>query len=76
MYGILKRISDLLSGKASIFVILTAVVTFFFPGLFAWVKGNTQTVILGIIMLTMGLTLKPEDFKELARRPLDRKSVV
>lgn len=71
MYGIIKKISDLLSGKASIFVTLTAVITFFFPELFAWVKGNTQTVILGIIMLTMGLTLKPEDFKELARRPLD-----
>ena len=63
--------SDLLAGKASVFIILTAVVTFFFPGLFAWVSGNTQTVILGIIMLTMGLTLTPEDFRLLARRPLD-----
>lgn len=70
-YGIFKRISDTLSGKASLFVILTALVTFFFPGLFEWVKGSTQTVILGIIMLTMGLTLRPEDFKELARRPGD-----
>ena len=67
----LKRISDLLSSKASLFIILTALVTFFFPQLFAWVKGNTQTIILGIIMLTMGLTLTPEDFKLLARRPFD-----
>lgn len=71
MYRIFKNISDVLSGKASLFVILTAVVTFFFPVLFEWVKGNTQTVILGIIMLTMGLTLTPEDFKLLAKRPLD-----
>ena len=71
MYRIFKAISDTLSGKASLFVILTAVVTFFFPVLFEWVKGNTQTVILGIIMLTMGLTLTPEDFKLLAKRPLD-----
>jgi len=63
MYKVLKAISDTLSGKASLFVILTAVVTFFFPILFEWVKGNTQTVILGIIMLTMGLTLTLEDFK-------------
>lgn len=71
MYQILKSISDLLSGKASLFVILTAVVTFFVPELFVWVKGNMQTTILGIIMLTMGLTLTPMDFKLLAKRPLD-----
>lgn len=71
MYKILKATSDLLSSKASIFVILTAIVTFFMPELFAWVKGDTQTTILGIIMLTMGLTLTPEDFKLLAKRPLD-----
>ena len=67
----LKKLSDILSAKASLFIILTAVVTFFFPGLFAWVKGNMQTVILGIIMLTMGLTLTPHDFKLLAQRPFD-----
>lgn len=71
MYQILKTISDILSGKASIFVILTALVTFFVPELFVWVKCNTQTTILGIIMLTMGLTLTPNDFKLLAKRPLD-----
>ena len=71
MYSILKNISDVLSGKASIFVILVAIVTFFVPELFVWVKGNTQTVILGIIMLTMGLTLRPEDFQLLAKRPFD-----
>ena len=67
----LKKLSDILSSKASMFIILTAVVTFFFPQIFAWVKGNTQTVILGIIMLTMGLTLTPNDFKLLAQRPFD-----
>lgn len=71
MYKILHTISNTLSGKASIFIILTAIVTFLFPGLFEWVKGDTQTVILGIIMLTMGLTLTPNDFKLLAYRPLD-----
>ena len=67
----LKRISDILSSKASLFIILTALVTFFFPQLFAWVEGDTQTIILGIIMLTMGLTSTPKDFKLLAQRPFD-----
>lgn len=93
MFSILKKISDLLSGKASIFIILTAIVTFLAQTyitigsspadgapldelpetlqLFGWVKGDTQTIILGIIMLTMGLTLTPEDFKLLAKRPGD-----
>lgn len=71
MFSILNKLSTILSGKASIFIIMTAIVTFFVPELFVWVKGNTQTVILGIIMLTMGLTLTPEDFKLLAKRPFD-----
>ena len=66
-----KKISDILSSRASLFVILAAVVAFFFPQIFVWVKGDTQTIILGVIMLTMGLTLTPEDFKLLAKRPLD-----
>lgn len=71
MIKVLKTISSVLSNRASLFVTATAVVTFFFPQLFVWVKGNTQTVILGIIMLTMGLTLTPNDFKMLAKRPGD-----
>lgn len=97
MYNALKKASDLLSSKASIFIILTAVITYLaqtyinvsnkadsilintsdaeakFEGLqlFGWVNGNTQTIILGIIMLTMGLTLTPQDFRLLAKRPLD-----
>lgn len=67
----LQTISQFLGSKASLFVILTAVVTFFFPDLFTWVKGDTQTLIIGIIMLTMGLTLRPEDFRLLAKRPGD-----
>ena len=67
----LKKLSDILSSKASLFIILTALVTFFFPRLFGWVKGDTQIIILGIIMLTMGLTLTPKDFKLLAQRPFD-----
>lgn len=67
----LQKISSLLSSKASIFVILTAIVTYWQPELFTWVKGDIQTIILGIIMLTMGLTLTPDDFRLLAKRPWD-----
>lgn len=65
------RISRFLAGNASLFVICTAIFTFFFPEAFSWVHGNTQTCILGLIMLTMGLTLSTADFKILAQRPFD-----
>lgn len=71
MMKFLQRISRLLANQTSIFVILVAIATFLRPELFLWVRGNTQTVVLGIIMLTMGMTLTPEDFKILLKRPLD-----
>ena len=33
----LQKFSDFLSSKASIFIILTAAVTFFYPQIFAWI---------------------------------------
>ena len=71
MLHLFQALSRLLANYTSIFVIGVAVFTFFFPHTFDWVRGITQTVILGIIMLTMGLTLTTNDFKILAQRPLD-----
>lgn len=71
MFGILQTISKWLSGYTSWFVIAVAVFTFFVPNTFVWVSGTTQTVILGLIMLSMGLTLTTQDFKILFSRPLD-----
>ncbi|MCR4765436.1 MAG: bile acid:sodium symporter family protein [Bacteroidaceae bacterium] len=67
----IQRLSRWLAANASWVVIAAAVFTFFLPSAFEWVRGTTQTVILGIIMLTMGLTLTTNDFKILAQRPLD-----
>ena len=67
----LQALSRQLSQHASLFVTAIAVLTFFVPDLFVWVRGTTQTVILGIIMLTMGLTLTTQDFRILLRRPGD-----
>ncbi len=67
----LQTLSRQLAQHASLFVTAVAVLTFFVPDLFVWVRGTTQTVILGIIMLTMGLTLTTQDFRILARRPGD-----
>lgn len=51
MLKLLQTTSRWLSNNASVFVIGIAVITFFFPHIFDWVRGNTQTVILGINQL-------------------------
>lgn len=71
MLKLLQSVSRWLANYTSLFIIGIAVITFFWPHIFDWVRGNTQTIIIGIIMLTMGLTLTTDDFKILARRPLD-----
>ncbi|MDO4942923.1 MAG: bile acid:sodium symporter family protein [Lachnospiraceae bacterium] len=78
----LQKVSKFLSNDTSIVVIAIAVITFFVPQLMAWVnhslfidpvgnKFTNQSIILGIIMFSMGLTLTTQDFKILAKRPLD-----
>ncbi len=71
MINSLQVVSRWLAGHASVFIIAIAMITFLLPELFQWVRGNTQTVILGLIMLTMGLTLTTNDFRILVHRPLD-----
>ena len=71
MYQALLKASQWLGTYTSYFIIAIAVMTFFAPDLFAWVKGNVQSCILGFIMLTMGLTLTMQDMRILASRPLD-----
>lgn len=68
---LLQKISEILAKKTSIFIILVAIVTFFYRDIFSWVRGDIQTVILGLIMLTMGMSLTTNDFKILLSRPLD-----
>jgi BASS family bile acid:Na+ symporter len=70
--NILLVISRWLARYTSAFIILIAVVSFFLPETFAWVQqGQRASIILGLIMLTMGCTLSTEDFRILLSRPID-----
>ena len=70
--NILLAISRWLARYTSLFIILIAVVSFIFPQTFAWVQqGQRASIILGLIMLTMGCTLSTEDFRILLSRPVD-----
>lgn len=67
----LQRFAAWLSKWTPAFITAVAFVTYFVPSAFGWVRGTVQTVILGVIMLSMGMTLKGEDFRILLSRPLD-----
>ena len=69
--GLLQRASAWLAKWTPAVVAAAAVVAYFFPAVFGWVRGDAQTAVLGLIMLTMGLTLTGKDFRILATRPLD-----
>ena len=72
MMSILLSLSRWLAKYTSAFIIIIAVVAFFLPDTFAWVQqGQRASVILGLIMLTMGCTLSTEDFRILLARPID-----
>jgi len=71
MYKVLQAFSRFMSRYTPYVVIAAAVLAFFVPEVFTWVKGYTQTCVLGFIMLTMGLTLSMDDMKVLVSRPLD-----
>ncbi len=67
----LQKASGFLTRYTSIFIILVAGATFLRPSLFQWVRGDVQSAVLGVIMLTMGMTLTTDDFRILAKRPFD-----
>ncbi|MBR0198184.1 MAG: bile acid:sodium symporter family protein [Kiritimatiellae bacterium] len=71
MLAIFVYISAFLAKLTPLVVAASAVFAFFAPGAFGWVRSYSQTAILGGIMLTMGMTLKNEDFKILVSRPFD-----
>ncbi len=71
MMKAIQKLSAFLTKETPWFISAVALATFFFPDAFGWVRGNLQTAILGVIMLTMGMTLTSDDFKVLVAHPFD-----
>ncbi|WP_040980965.1 bile acid:sodium symporter family protein [Oceanobacillus jeddahense] len=65
----LEKISALAGKYFAVLVILAAVISFIFPSTFL-VFESYITLLLGIVMFGMGLTLKPIDFKLVVAKPL------
>ena len=78
----LQKLAKLMSDHTALVVIAFAVVTFIFPAWMSWVnhawftdfatnRFTSQTFIIGVIMMSMGMSMTTNDFKILAQRPLD-----
>lgn len=65
----MKRINELFNKYLSLIVIGAAVIAVLIPSAFTWAAAIT-TLMLQFIMFFMGLTMKPGDFKEILKRPL------
>ncbi|HCR1265579.1 TPA: bile acid:sodium symporter family protein [Pseudomonas aeruginosa] len=65
----LTALSRFVSASFSFWVLLFAILAFFQP---AWFLPLTVAIapLLGLVMFGMGLTLKGEDFREVARHPI------
>ena len=64
----LTAISRQMTRFTALIIVLASIIAFIEPATFSWVKGDTQVVVLGIIMLGMGMTLGKEDYQILAQR--------
>lgn len=66
-----KRICDFISSLMGVIILLSAILALFFPSYFSFLSPSIINPMLGVVMLGMGLTLNPSDFKTVFSRPKD-----
>ncbi len=54
-----------------VIILLSAVLALYFPSYFSFLSPSIINPMLGVVMLGMGLTLNPSDFKTVFSRPKD-----
>jgi len=67
----MKRLCQWISDYMGVLVLLSAVLALVFPDTLSRLKPSLINPLLGVIMFGMGLTLRPEDFRVVFRRPKD-----
>lgn len=68
--AMLEKFSAVVSKYMAVLVIIVAAVALFEPASFKWAAPQI-TILLGIVMFGMGMTLKLSDFKLVFQRPKD-----
>ena len=65
----MRKTINILTNAFPLWIILGSTIALLEPAVFTWFSGSFITYGLGVIMLGMGLTLKPEDFKIVIKSP-------
>lgn len=68
MMKLMKKISRFAGNTFALWVIIFAAIAFLFPSVFNGLASYIS-ILLGIIMFGMGLTLTPNDFREIFKAP-------
>lgn len=64
----MEKLSGMISKYMALIVIIVAAIALFVPDSFRWAASQV-TILLGIVMFGMGMTLKTADFKLVFQRP-------
>ena len=67
----IEKLSGLVGKYMALIVVVVAGVALFMPETLIWIKTKWITTLLMIVMFGMGLTLSPEDFAIVFKRPKD-----
>ncbi len=67
----MKKIGGFIGKYMAVIVLAAAVTALLLPGTFLWVDTSWVNILLMVVMLGMGLTLKAQDFLMVFRRPRD-----
>lgn len=65
----MKNIINWFINLYALWIILAFAAGFVYPEWFAWFSGNWMTGAMAVVMLSMGLTLKVDDFKAIGKMP-------
>jgi BASS family bile acid:Na+ symporter len=66
--SVADRFTKWVTGFFTLWVIVFAILAFYNPNFFKWLVPYIS-ILLGIIMFGMGMTLSPEDFKQIFKQP-------
>jgi len=67
----MKKVSSFVGKYMAIIVLVVAALALFVPGTCLWIQTSWVNYLLMIVMFGMGLTLKPEDFILVFKKPKD-----
>jgi len=68
-FDIYVKTSEWIVNLFPIWTVLCSVLALYRPSLFNWLTTNYFTAGLGLLMLSMGITLSPKDFTDVLKRP-------